>query len=307
MKRNSKEQAQKIILIVLFVAIGTLIFVTYLNYRESGKKATFLADEKEMIIKDLRQMQESFDELSETKGIVVEEIKNNRERIAVLLDSINLMEVDYEVLQYYHTELARIRKENRRYREMIDSISYQNRLLEIEIDSSRLRIRELSSYSESLKDTNTVLSSDRDSLLTVNTRLANKISSGSIVTIYKLKGNAFKFRSRGRMVETNRAAKAERLRVCFTVLPNKLLQGIKQEIYLQIIDPKNNVLGERKMVRFNEDVLSYSKILILDVADKPIDICDFVIAPGRKTVAGLYKVNLFYEEKLLAHSTFELK
>ncbi|XLS28912.1 hypothetical protein ACJD0Z_17160 [Flavobacteriaceae bacterium M23B6Z8] len=305
--RNSKEQAQKIILIVLFVAIGTLIFVTYLNYRESGKKASFLEDEKQMIINDLRQMQESFDELSETKGIVVDEIKNNRRRIAVLLDSIDLMEVDYKVLQHYHSELAIIRKENKRYREMIDSISYQNRLLELEIDSSKLRIRELSTYSESLKDTNSVLSSDRDSLLSVNTELADKISSGSIVTIYKLRGNAFKFRSNGRMVETNRANKADRLRVCFTVLPNKLLQGIQQDIYLQIIDPKNNVLGERKMVRFNEEVLSYSKMLTLDVGDDPIDICDFVIAKEGKTNTGWYKVNIFYEEKLLAQTTFELK
>lgn len=305
--RNSKEQAQKIILIVLFVAIGTLIFVTYLNYRESGKKASFLEDEKQMIISDLRQMQESFDELSETKGIVIDEIKNNRRRIAVLLDSIDLMEVDYKVLQHYHSELAIIRKENKRYREMIDSISYQNRLLELEIDSSKLRIRELSTYSESLKDTNSVLSNDRDSLLSVNTELADKISSGSIVTIYKLKGNAFKFRSNGRMVETNRANKADRLRVCFTVLPNKLLQGITQDLYLQIIDPKNNVLGERKMVRFNNEVLSYSKIVTLDVANKPIDICDFVIAKEGKTNPGWYKVNIFYEEKLLAHSTFELK
>lgn len=307
MKRNSKEQAQKIILIVLFVSIGTLIFVTYLNYRESGKKATFLADEKEMIINDLRQMQESFDELSETKGVVVEEIKNNRERISILLDSINLMQVDYKVLQHYHRELAVLRKENRRYREMIDSISYQNRLLEIEIDSSRLRISELSSYSESLRDTNSVLSNYKDSLLSVTSKLTDKISSGSIVTIYKLKGSAFKFRSQDRIVETNRASKAERLRVCFTVLPNKLLQGIKQEIYLQIIDPKNNVLGERKRVRFNNEVLSYSKIIEIDVADKPIDVCDFIIAPVNNTLEGLYRVNLFYEEKLLANTTFELK
>lgn len=307
MKRNSKEQAQKIILIVLFVAIGTLIFVTYLNYRESGKKASFFADEKEMIVNDLRQMQESFEELSETKGVVVEEIKNNRQRIAVLLDSIKSMEVNYKVLQYYHSELARIRKENRRYREMIDSISYQNMLLELEIDSSKLKIRELSTYSASLKNNNSALSNDKDSLLSVNSKLTNKISSGSIVTIYKLKGNAYKFRSNGKLVETYRASKADRLRVCFTVLPNKLLQGIQQQIYLQIIDPKNNVLGERKRVQFNDRVLSYSKILTLDVADKPIDICDFIIAPPKKTSSGSYKVNLFYEEKLLASSTFELK
>ncbi|WP_340199633.1 hypothetical protein [Ascidiimonas sp. W6] len=305
--RNSKEQAQKIILIVLFVAIGTLVFVTYLNYQESGKKASFLSNEKDMIIQDLRQMQESFDEMYETKGVVLDEIKTNRRRIAGLLDSINLMEVDYKLLQHYHRQLAILRKENKRYREMIDSISYQNRLLELEIDSTRLKIRELSNYSESLKDTNSILSSDRDSLLTISTKLANKISSGSIVTIYKLTGKAFKFRSKDRMLETSRASKADRLRVCFTVLPNKLLKDIKQEIYLQIIDPKNNVLGERKMVRFNDEVLSYSKILTLDVADKPIDFCDFIIAPKEKTVPGLYNVNLFFEEKLLANSTFELK
>ena len=307
MKRRNKEQGQKIILGILFLAIATLIFVTYLNYRESGKKASFLANEKQMIIKDLKQMQENFNELSEAKGAIVEEIKNNRNRIGVLLDSIALMEVDYEVLQRYRDELTILRNENTRYRKIIDSIQYKNLLLEREIDSSKLRIRALNYYSETLKDSNNILTSDKDSLLKENTKLTDKLSSGSLLTIYKLRGSAFKFRANGKVIETNRANKTERIRACFTVLPNRLLKGVGQTIYLQIIDPKNNVLGAKKTVHFGDNVLTYSKELSINIQDIPVDICDYVISDGGRAHPGLYVINIFFGEKKLSSATFELK
>ena len=99
MKPQNKQLGQKIILGALFLAIASLISLTYFNYMESGEKTSFLNSEKEMIINDLKQMQKSFGELTEAKGKIAIEIKENRERIGILLDSLDRMEVDYNILQ----------------------------------------------------------------------------------------------------------------------------------------------------------------------------------------------------------------
>lgn len=307
MKPQNKQLGQKIILGALFLAIVTLISLTYFNYMESGKKVTFLSQEKEMIINDLKEMQKSFGELTEAKGQIATEIKENRERIGVLLDSLELLEVDYNVLQTYRGELSNLRKENERYRKIIDSIQYQNLLLEREIDVSRLKINELSEYSEALKDTNSVLSNYKDSLISVNSELTDKITDGSIVNIYDLKGIPYKYRSNGKVVKTDKASKAELINACFVVLPNKLLSNIQNDLFLQIIDPRNNVLGDKKTITFNDDILTYSKKIPIEIKDKPIKICDYVSTEKNKVNQGNYTINVFYQEKLLATSIFQLK
>lgn len=307
MKPQNKRLGQKIILGALFLAIATLISLTYFNYMESGEKVAFLASEKDMIINDLKQMQESFGELTEAKGKIALEIKANRDRIGVLLDSLSLMEVDYDVLQTYRGELSNLRKENERYRTIIDSIQYENLLLEREVDISRLKINELSEYSEALKDTNSVLANYKDSLMTANTKLTSKITDGSIMNIYNLEGSSYRSKSNGKVVATNKASRTGLIRACFVILPNKLLKDIQNDIFLQIIDPKNNVLGDKKTINFDDNILTYSRKIAIQVKDKPIDVCDYVTMEQRKVYQGNYIVNVFYQEKLLATSTFQLK
>jgi len=307
MKPQNKQLGQKIILGALFLAIASLISLTYFNYMESGEKASFLASEKEMIIKDLQKMQESFGELTEAKGKIALEIKQNRNRIGILLDSLDIMEVDYNILQTYRSELSGLRYENERYRKIIDSIQYKNLLLERELDIGKLKINELSEYSEALKDTNDVLVDRRDSLVSLNSELTDKITEGSILNIYNLKGTSYRSRSNGKVTSTSRASKAELIRACFVILPNKLLKDIDNEVYLQIIDPRNNVIGEKERIRFDDQVLVFSKRIPIKVKDKPIDVCDYVTTKQAKVYQGNYTVNVFYQEKLLATSTFALK
>ncbi|NER14476.1 hypothetical protein GWK08_13565 [Leptobacterium flavescens] len=307
MKPQNKQLGQKIILGALFLAIATLISLTYFNYMESGEKVAFLANEKEMIIKDLKQMQESFGELTDAKGKIADEIKANRERITTLLDSLDLLEVDYNILQTYRGELSVMRKENERYRKIIDSIQYENLLLEREIDISNLKISELSEYTEALKDTNSVLSNYKDSLMTANSELTDKITEGSILNIYNLRGVSYKSRSNGRVAPTSRAAKTDLIRTCFVILPNRLLKNLSNDIYIQIIDAKNNVLGEKKTIHFDNEVLTYSKKVAVKIKDQPLDVCDYITTDGNSMSKGNYIVNVFYNEKLLATSTFQLK
>ncbi|WP_340077130.1 hypothetical protein [Leptobacterium sp. I13] len=307
MKPKNKPSGHKIILIALLIAIAGLITLTYFNYKESNQKLTFLANEKQMIIDDLKAMQQSFGELAEVRGTYMQEINFSKQRIAVLLDSLNELNIDYSILTGYRKELSRLRDENQRYRRVIDSIQYQNLLLEREIDSSNLKIMKLSDYTDALKKTNTLLNSYSDSLVDINTNLSEKIADGSILNIYEFRGDAFKIKSSGKLVATDRAARAERIRGCFTILPNKLLDDMDKELYLQIIDPANNVLGAKKRIRFGKDVLTYSKKINVIIEDDPVAVCDYVTTKQGTARSGNYTFNLFLREKLIASTIFQLK
>ncbi|QLE01381.1 hypothetical protein HX109_07320 [Galbibacter sp. BG1] len=306
MSAQKKQLGQKIILGVLLLCIAALTGFSYFNYVESEEKVSFLENAKGMIVEDLESIQNDLNDLAKENESHIKEIDYSRKRIAMLMDSIKLLEVDYQILGRYRRELAEIRKDNKELHKITDSIKKQNFLLSKEIDSTKLRYIELERYSNALKSANENLTQFTDSLINENIALSRQIDKNPSLKVSNLAGIAYKVRNNGKVIETNRVNKAERLRACFNIAPGTLLKPGEKEFYIQFIDPNNNILGSRSAVTFNNKKLIYSKKIVIDYENKPMGICDYIIVGGLEK-EGDYRVNIFYQENLLASSVFKLK
>ncbi|WP_417443512.1 hypothetical protein [Joostella sp.] len=306
MSAQKKQLGQKIILGVLLLCIAALTGFSYFNYVESEEKVSFLENAKGMIVEDLESIQTDLNKLAEENENHIKQIDYSRKRIAMLMDSIQMLDVDYQILGRYRRELAEIRKENNYLHKVTDSIKQQNFLLSKEIDSTRLRYTELERYSNALKSANENLTQFTDSLINENIELTKKVDRDPALKVSALAGMAYKARGNGKVIETNRASKAERLRACFNIAPGTLLQPGERVFYIQFIDPKNQILGSRNAVNFNDKKLIYSKKVVVDYENKPMGICDYIIVKDLE-MDGDYRVNVFYKENLLASSVFKLK
>ncbi|UNZ00096.1 hypothetical protein MQE36_07070 [Zhouia spongiae] len=305
MSVQNKQLGQKAILIALFVCIIVLTGFSYYNYMESEEKVSFLQNEKSMIIQDLEQIQADLSNLSDENDVNHEVIINNKKRISLLIDSIRILEVDYNLLHKYRRELLMLRSENRILHRKLDSVRRENILLTKEIDSTKLRLVELTRYSNTLKKSNERLSDFSDSLINENIELSRELNK-SPIKIANLNASAYKERTNGRMLLTNRVSKTDRLRVCFVVLPNTLLQEGEQVFYVQFTDPDGMILGDSQAVDFNGKEIIYSKKIVVPFENSPLSVCDFIVV-NRLENAGDYMVNVFHEAYLLASSDFELK
>ncbi|MDG3583122.1 MULTISPECIES: hypothetical protein [Galbibacter] len=306
MSAQKRQLGQKIILGVLLLCIAALTGFSYFNYVESEEKVSFLENAKGMIVEDLESIQNELNELAKENESHIKEIDYSRKRIASLMDSIQFLEVDYQILGHYRRELAEIRKENKYLHKVTDSIKKQNFLLSKEIDSTRLRYTELERYSNALKSANENLTQFNDSLINENIELSKQIDKNPALKVSALVGMAYKIRNNGKVIETNRYTKADRLRVCFNIAPGTLLQPGEREFYVQFIDPRHNILGTKKAINFNAKKLVYSKKIVIDYENKPMGICDYIIVKDLD-MEGDYRVNIFYKENLLATTVFKLK
>lgn len=289
----------------LFVCIIALTGFSYFNYMESEEKVSFLQNEKSMIIQDLEQIQADLTNLSKENDVNQDVIDSNQKRIAMLIDSIKVLEVDYTLLHKYRRELLTLRDENRDLHRNLDSVRRENIALNREIDSTKLRLVELTRYSNTLKKSNERLSSFSDSLIHENIQLSKALNK-PVINIVELKATAYKERSNGRMLLTNKVSKTDRLRVCFVVLPNTILQAGEQVFYVQFISPKGNVLGNNRSVLVNNKEIVYSKKVVVPFENAPLSVCDFIIVNNLEKV-GNYRVNVYHQDNLLASSNFELK
>ncbi|WP_224484138.1 hypothetical protein [Robertkochia aurantiaca] len=306
MSVQRKQLGQKLILGVLLVCIAALTAFSYLNYIETEEKVSFLENAKGMIVEDLKEIETDLETLARENESHIEEIDYSRRRIALLLDSIEHMEVDYQILGRYRRELAAMREENKQLKRLTDSIQRQNYLLSREIDSTNLRYIELERYSNALKSENEDLTQFTDSLINENIQLAARVKGGNLLNVSSLEGTAYKVRSNGKVLETDRVAKTERLRACFNLAPTTLIKPGEREFYLQFIDPKKRILGKKDFNMIGNKKLIYSKKIVVDYENKPMGICDYIIVDDLQD-AGEYRVNLFYGENLIASSVFTLK
>ncbi|EKF54834.1 hypothetical protein I215_10365 [Galbibacter marinus] len=306
MSATKRQLGQKIILGILLLCIGALTLFSYFNFVESEEKVSFLENAKGMIVEDLQHIQMDLNKLAEENEAHIQEIEYSRKRIALLIDSISMLEVDYQILGRYRRELAEIRQENKYLHKLSDSVQQQNILLTKEVDSTKLRYIELERYSNALKSANENLTQFNDSLIHENIALTKKIDKEQSLLVSTLSGMAYKVRSNGKVIETDRVNRAERLRVCFNIAPGTLIKPGEREFYIQFIDPNNKILGQVQSLKFGEKTLIFSKKIVIDYNNKPLGICDYIIVKDLES-SGDYRINIFYNENLLASSTFKLK
>ncbi|MBL7471940.1 hypothetical protein [Robertkochia sediminum] len=305
MSSQKKQIGQKIVLGVLLLCVIALTGFSYLNYIETEKKVSFLENAKGMIMDDLEEIEDDLEGLARENDSYAREIESSRKRITLLMDSIKRMEVDYQILDRYRRELASIRKDNRELKETLDSVRRQNALLVQEVDSAKLRYTELERYSEALKIANEDLSQFTDSLINENIQLTAKVKGSAALSISALEGTAYRVRNNGKAVKTSKFHNAERLRVCFNLAPNTLLQPGDKVFYIQFVDPKENVLGQSDGGADTSGELPYSKKVVIDYENRPMNICDYIVVNDLQ-YPGNYRVNVFYGNNLLASSLFTL-
>ena len=295
MNEQKNRSGQKIVLGALIISILALIAISYYNYSESEEKIAFLKSEKAMLIEDLTNIRTDFDDLSKNNEANLKGLQANKERIQGLIDSIKTLDVDYNTLRRYRNEMAGLRKENQRLRRVVDSVTQENLSLYREIDSTNLKIVELTAVSDTLFMNNQKLLEENEKL------------KGDALTLADLNGSTYKVRANGKVSSTNRANRTERMRACFTVVPLRITEETQKEFYIQFLGPDNKLLGDVQKATIGETEIEYSKKTPVYVDNKPLSVCDYIITNKDLLKSGKYTINIYDDIKLITTSTFELK
>ena len=141
-----------------------------------------------------------------------------------------------------------------------------------------------------------------------STRLSDSIKTvevASKLTVSNLKTAAYKLRSSGKQIETEKARKADVLKISFTIAENKVAKKGDKTYYVQVIDSKNNVLGEKKTESFGSNSLTYSFETTVKYENKSVNVTQDL--PGQNFEKGTYFVNVFDKGELVSKSSFSLR
>ncbi|WP_027136507.1 chromosome partitioning protein ParA [Gaetbulibacter saemankumensis] len=294
MDGNKSSKGLKIALgVAIALFIGTAFYTMNL-YSTSSKIQKDLQSEKELVINDLDALSKQYDEALSENEVANKDLLEAKARIQGLIDSLKISETNVKSLWRYKQKYVALQKEMDVLLAQNDSLRIENSYLATSLDSTRVRLEERTIFT--------------DSLLLQNDALAEVVSNASVLSAVDLKGSGVIVRTSGKVIPTERAGRSDKIRVCFIVAKNKLVQAGDQELYVQVIDPKNNTLGLNEQVQFDETTLNYSIISKFNYENTNLNVCEFVEAKkDEKFEKGRYIVNVFNEKDLVATSEFVLK
>jgi peptide subunit release factor RF-3 len=106
-------------------------------------------------------------------------------------------------------------------------------------------------------------------------------------------------------IETEKANRANVIKISFTILENKIAKSVAKTYYVQVIDSENNIIGDKKIQSFGNKSLTYSFITNVKYENKAVNVSQDLA--GAKFAKGNYIVNIFDKDELVSKTTFTLR
>lgn len=291
--QSSNNNRAKILIGLLVVLLVSLAGYTYTLIQQNKETVLFLEADKAEVQKELEAIVVSYNEILQDNELKDKDLIAARDRIVVLLDSVKNYKANLSIITRYKAQVRGLKNERTQLFKRADSLLIVTQRLAIEKDST----------TAVLNKTIKVV----DSVTTANTQLFNSLEKGALIGITNLDATAIIVRKGGKIKQTKRASRADKIRVCYTIAPNTLAQAGDRVLYVQVINPDNNIIGDKSNITFGQDLLTYSKSESVFYENQALDVCAIVGSTGQDVLKGLYTINIFDAQRQIGSTTLMLK
>ncbi|WP_432221560.1 hypothetical protein ACRASX_13235 [Flavobacterium sp. TMP13] len=291
MENQQKNSSLKAIIAVLAVLlVGALVYIFKMTSDTEVVKTELTSSmtEKESVMKDLQELKTTYDAAIAENTSMSDELIQERDKVVNLMDELNRSKGD---VSKYRKQASSLQSKMNTLIAENDELKKQNGVLTVQRDSTVTVLGESKKYNEVL--------------VGQNEELSKTVEKASKLTILNTKTSAYKMRSSGKQIETDKASRANVLKVSFTIAENQVAKSGDKTYYVQVIDSKNNVLGDKKTETFGENTLTYSFTTKVKYENKTVNVSEDL--PGKDFAKGSYFINIFDNDQLVSKTSFTLR
>ena len=170
-----------------------------------------------------------------------------------------------------------------------------------------------------IKSLKTAIIEDSNKIIEINNKITkNKVFLNQLETVNKDglelrhdKLAAVNVNARGVKILSDLYTKTSRkkiqqIRVCFTLEGNEFIGYGHKDIYIQIVNPKNNIISTtNSFIELDEVKLMYSAKTQALYNQKDLDVCAYVDLEAKKTIKGKYIINIYNSFSKIGSTIFE--
>ncbi|WP_116788205.1 hypothetical protein [Flavobacterium psychrotrophum] len=289
-KQKSNSSLKAVIIILSILLVGSLAWM-YKMSTDSEKTEKTLLTEKDQLIEDLKAQKASYDAAIADNTGLKGDLEAERAKIVELLAEVEKSKGDAKSLQKYKNLYIKLKRDHDQLIADNNKLKEENGVLTTQRDSTRGALDESKRFN--------------DTLSVQNEKLSKTVEKAQKLSIVNLHTQPYKERSSGKLIQTDKARRVDVIKISFTIASNEVAPTGDKSYYVQVIDPKNNVAGEKKTEAFDGYSLTYSFITTASYQGKTLDVNETI--KGQDFEKGLYTVNVFDKGTLVANTTFTLK
>jgi hypothetical protein len=292
-KQQSNSSLKAVIAVLAVLLVGSLVYIFKVTTDADAVKTELKTTmtEKETVMKDLQELKSTYDAAIAENSSMSDELIQERDKVVNLIADLNKSKGDNASLAKYKNQYFALQSNMKVLMAENDSLKKENAIVTSQRDSTVVVLGESKKYNEVL--------------VGQNEELSKVVEKASKLTILNMKTAAYKLRSSGKQVETDKASRADVLKISFTIAENQVAKSGDKTYYVQVIDSKNNVLGNKSSETFGSDVLVYSFITNVKYENKTVQVSEDL--PGKDFAKGTYFVNIFDKNVLVSKTSFTLK
>lgn len=281
---NQSLKSFKIVVVILaFTILGSLFYI-YKSSERTRNTILNLRQEKSIVLKDLEKSASFLNQIMTNNKSLSEKLILEKEKVTRLILELKTKPVTEKIINTYKLDVNNVD------------------------DRIKLLLKEIQIYKTRIDSTNVVLNFEKtknDTLVTSNKLLSKRVTDASKLYYYNLQTSNFKVRNSGKQIETDRAGKIDLIKVSFMIAENDFTKSFKKIYYVQIIDPKNNIVGRKETKQFGSETLDFGALIPVHYENKTMK--------GEADVSvkdledGNYTINIFDKSKLILTSSFVLR
>lgn len=299
-KKKSSSNGYKVTIVILSLIIIALLYLLY----EAKTDIQTIIVEKEQ---NTNELQSELDSLLTEHNLIKREYGDVSNQ---LLGKDSIIMASAEEIKKLIASQADYRKIKRKldflrgitqgYVNQIDSLFTVNKQLKNE------NIQITKKYKKEQSKT-TELAMEKDVL-------TEKVEIASMLKAYNIE--SYGVRGKGRKDKeqiTDKANRVEKLKLCFTLSQNLLVDGGEKLVYVRITRPDNMILSKGKgniySFMFNGEMLQYSLKKVINYRNQSMDICMFWEKQNKEEAAmvGKYNFAIFVDGYEIGQTSIVLK
>ena len=291
--QKSSSSLKAVIAVLAILLVGSLVYIFKMTSDAEVVKTELKSTltEKESVMKDLQELKSTYDAAISENTSMSDELILERDKVVNLMTDLSKSKGDVASLSKYRTQFNALQGNMKVLMAENDGLRKQNTTLTTQRDSTVVVLGETKRNVEALTGQ--------------NEELTKAVEIGSKLTVLNTRGSAFKLRSSGKQIETDKASRADVLRVSFTIPENPIAKSGEKMYYVQVIDSKNNVLGDKKTETFGDNTLTYSFTTVVQYENKTVQVTQDL--KGKDFAKGTYYINIFDTDILVSKTSFILR
>lgn len=252
--------------------------------------------ERDNVKADLLVLQKDFDGLTANDVVMQKEIEEKRARINELIKQAEKHKGDSYIIGQLRKETETLRTIMQGYVRTIDSLNTLNITL---VKEKKTVLKQL----DYEKEKQTTLIKEKDELKIT-------IAKGSVLTCFNITAKAVSYKRGGKKEsETNKAKKAEKIKVGFTLGENKIARTGEKTVYIRIMTPDGKEMAknydDNYKFTFNKSNGYFAGKEILNYANVEISGVTYCEGQG-EFVPGKYMVEVSCDGVVIGSTSFKL-